>query len=88
VEGCHGAGRPLAQRLVANGELVLGVPAKLAGLDGTGVTAVAREDATVSLRLLCDPRGELGALRTQAVCRLHRLLAELTPGDAPGADGE
>ena len=105
VEGCHGAGRSLAQRLVAEGELVLDVPAKLAArvrvysrghgrktdkddavsvglaaLDGTGVTAVARDDATVSLRLLCDRREELGALRTQAVCRLHRLLAELTPG--------
>ena len=34
----------------------------------------------MSLRLLCDRREELGALRTQAVCRLHRLLAELTPG--------
>jgi transposase len=30
VEGCHGAGRSLAQRLVADGELVLDVPAKLA----------------------------------------------------------
>jgi hypothetical protein len=30
VEGCHGAGRCLAQRLVAKGEVVLGVPAKLA----------------------------------------------------------
>ena len=105
VEGCHGAGRSLAQRLVADGEMVLDVPAKLAArvrvysrghgrktdkddavsvglaaLDGTGVTAVARDDATVSLRLLCDRREELGALRTQAVCRLHRLLAELTPG--------
>jgi len=105
VEGCHGAGRSLAQRLVADGELVLDVPAKLAArvrvysrghgrktdkddavsvglaaLDGTGVTAVARDDATVSLRLLCDQREALGAPRTQAVCRLHRLLAELTPG--------
>jgi transposase len=34
----------------------------------------------VSLRLLRDRREELGALRTQAVCRLHRLLAELSPG--------
>jgi transposase len=34
----------------------------------------------VSLRLLCDRREELTAQRTQAVCRLHRLLAELTPG--------
>jgi transposase len=105
VEGCHGAGRFLAQRLVADGELVLDVPAKLAArvrvysrghgrktdkddavsvglaaLDGTGVTPVTCDDALVSLRLLCDRREELTAQRTQAVCRLHRLLAELTPG--------
>ena len=30
VEGCHGTGRSLAQRLVADGEHVLDVPAKLA----------------------------------------------------------
>src|SRR5450631_115266 len=30
VEGCHGAGRSLAQRLVTDDELVLDVPAKLA----------------------------------------------------------
>ena len=29
VEGCHGAGRSLAQRLVVDGETVLDVPAKL-----------------------------------------------------------
>ena len=105
VEGCFGAGRSLAQRLVADGELVLDVPAKLAArvrvysrghgrktdkddavsvglaaLDGTGILPVASDDATVSLRLLCDRREELIAQRTQAVCRLHRLLAELTPG--------
>jgi hypothetical protein len=105
VEGCHGAGRSLAQRLVADGELVLDVPAKLAArvrvysrghgrktdthdavsvglaaLDGTGVLPVAGDDALVSLRLLCDRREELTGQRTQAVCRLHRLLAELPPG--------
>jgi transposase len=105
MEGCHGAGRSLAQRLVADGEAVLDVPAKLAArvrvysrghgrktdrddavsvglaaLDGTGVIPVARDGALVSLRLLCDRREELIAQRTQAVCRLHRLLAELTPG--------
>ncbi len=105
VEGCHGAGRSLAQRLVADGEMVLDVPAKLAArvrvysrghgrktdkddavsvglaaLDGTGVLPVACDDALVSLRLLCDRREELTAQRTQAVCRLHRLLTELTPG--------
>jgi hypothetical protein len=30
VEGANGVGRPLAQRLLANGEVVLDVPAKLA----------------------------------------------------------
>ena len=34
----------------------------------------------MSLRLLCDRREELTAQRIQVVCRLHRLLAELTPG--------
>ncbi len=105
VEGCHGAGRSLAQRLVAAGEVVLDVPAKLAArvrvfstghgrktdrddaisvglaaLDGEGVAPVAEDGATTSLRLLSDRRDELVALRTQAVCRLHRLLVELTPG--------
>ena len=36
----------------------------------------------MTLRLLSDRRKELVALRTQAVCRLHRLLAELIPGGA------
>ena len=105
VEGCHGAGRALAQRLVGDGELVLDVPAKLAArvrvysqghgrktdaddavsiglvaLNSTRVAVVRRDETLVSLRLLCDRRDELGALRTQAVCRLHRLLCELTPG--------
>jgi transposase len=105
VEGCHGAGRLLAQRLVADGEVVLDVPAKLAArvrvysqghgrktdvddavaiglaaLNSDGVTTVRADDLLVSLRLLCDRRDELAALRTQAVCRIHRLLAELTPG--------
>ena len=105
VEGCHGAGRSLAQRLVADGERVVDVPAKLAArvrvfsqghgkktdrhdavsiglaaLDANGLHDVALDDATVTLRLLSDRRQELASLRTQAICRLHRLLAELTPG--------
>jgi hypothetical protein len=59
----------------------------LAALDGSGIAEVARDDVLASLRLLSDRREELCALRTQAVCRLHRLLAELTPRrDAPRAD--
>ena len=105
VEGCHGAGRSLAQRLVTDDELVLDVPAKLAArvrvysqghgrktdtddaisvalaaLHGDGIAAAHADDTLVSLRLLSDRRSELIALRTQAVCRLHRLLSELTPG--------
>jgi transposase len=105
VEGCHGAGRSLAQRLVADGERVVDVPAKLAArvrvfskghgrktdrddavsiglaaLQADGLREVVLDDATVTLRLLSDRRQELGMLRTQAICRLHRLLAELTPG--------
>ena len=105
VEGCHGAGRFLAQRLVANGEVVLDVPAKLAAqvrvfsqghgrktdrddavsiglaaLNAAGAQAVQPDGAMVSLRLWCDRRDELVASRTQAICRLHRLLTELTPG--------
>ena len=105
VEGCHGAGRSLAQRLVTDGELVLGVSAKLAArvrvysqghgrktdaddavsiglaaLNSASVVPVRLDDVLVSLRLLADRRDELGAMRTQAVCRFHRLLAELTPG--------
>jgi transposase len=52
----------------------------LAALNSTRVAVVRRDDTLVSLRLLCDRRDELGGLRTQAVCRLHRLLCELTPG--------
>ena len=105
IEGCRGAGRSLSQRLVADGERVVDVPAKLAArvrvfsqghgrktdrddavsiglaaLDGVGLQDVHLDDHTVTLRLLCDRRAELVALRTQAICRLHRLLAELTPG--------
>ncbi len=41
VEGCHGAGRSLAHRLVADGEHVLDVPAKLAAR-GPGLLQRAR----------------------------------------------
>jgi transposase len=105
VEGCHGARRSLARHLVADGEPVADVPAKLAArvracsrghgrktdrddavsiglaaLEAAGILPVTADDALVALRLLCDRREELVAARTRAVCRLHRLLAELIPG--------
>jgi transposase len=107
VEGSNGAGRPLAQRLLADGEQVLDVPAKLsarARLFDTGhnrktdahdahavaVVAVRTPGLRVlsyhvgleALRMLADRREELTRQRVQTVNRLHRLLAELTPGKA------
>jgi hypothetical protein len=38
-------------------------------------------------RLLCDRRDEFVAARTQAVCRLYRLLAELGCRGASGVSG-
>ncbi|CUR61699.1 transposase [metagenome] len=75
VEGANGAGRPLAQRLVAAGEKVVDVPAKLAArvrlfdtghnrktdaLDAHSIAVVAVR--TVGLRVLVED-GELEALR-------------------------
>jgi hypothetical protein len=37
----------------------------LAALEGGGIAQVGPDDVLVSLRLLCDRRGELGALRTR-----------------------
>ena len=75
VEGANGAGRPLAQRLVEAGELVVDVPAKLAArvrlfdtghnrktdaLDAHSIAMVALR--TAGLRML-RPDGDLEALR-------------------------
>lgn len=64
--------------------------------DNTDAVAIARaaihskhlrvvqpDDATVAMKLLSDRRHELVGLRTQAACRLHRLLRELIHGGAP-----
>ena len=108
VEGCHGAGRSLAQRLVAKGEVVLDVPAKLAArvrvfshghgrktdkddavsiglaaLDGDGVRPSSRRGHGEPAAVV-RPAGGARGLRTQAICRLHRLLTELTPGGWAG----
>jgi len=107
VEGSSGAGRPLAQRLLADGEHMVDVPAKLsarARLFDTGhnrktdahdahavaVVAVrtgglrvlAHDEELEVLRMLADRREELTRQRIQTVNRLHRLLSELTPGNA------
>lgn len=55
----------------------------LAALHHPTLAEVAAEDASRGLRLLSDRRHQLTAARTQAVTRLHGLLAELVEGGAP-----
>src|SRR4029078_1220229 len=105
VEGSNGAGRSLAQRLLADGEHVVDVPAKLSARareldtghnrktdahDAHAVASVAVRTRGLrvlsydvqleALRMLADRRDELSKTRVQAANRLHRLLAELLPG--------
>ena len=105
VEGANGIGLNIAQKLVACGERVIDVPAKLATrvrvystghgtkTDDTDALAIARAaihsrhlryvqpgGSNEAMKLLSDRRSELVQARTQAVCRLHRLLRELIAG--------
>ena len=52
----------------------------LAGLNSTDLPVVRPDETAVALRLLSNRRSELVALRTQAVCRIHRDLVTLIPG--------
>jgi len=52
----------------------------IAALRDRQLRTVAPENHTMVLRLLADRHQDLTRLRTQAVCRLHALLAALTPG--------
>lgn len=106
VEGSGGAGRPLAHRLLADGERVVDVPPKLSARarlfdtghnrktdahDAHAVAAVAvrtkglrvlsYDSELEVLRMLTDHRAELISQRVQTVNRLHRMLAELVPGE-------
>ncbi len=55
----------------------------IAGLRHCGLRTVNRDGHTAVLRLLADRHHDLGALRTQAACRLHVMLRELSAGGAP-----
>ena len=55
----------------------------LVGLNSNDLPRVRPDEVTVTLRLLSSRRAELVALRTQAVCRIHRALVVLLPGGAP-----
>ena len=52
----------------------------IAALHRDGLAEVRREDDAAILRMLAKRHRELTALRTQAVCRLHAMLAALHPG--------
>jgi transposase len=52
----------------------------IAALRDPHLRTVLVEDHAMVLRLLADRHQDLTSLRTQAVCRLHALLAALTPG--------
>ncbi len=52
----------------------------IAALRQPGLAVVRPEDHTQVLRMLAKRHLELTALRTQAVCRLHAVLAHLRPG--------
>lgn len=52
----------------------------IAALRQPNLAVVHREDHVQVLRMLAKRHRELTSLRTQAVCRLHALLAQLKPG--------
>jgi transposase len=52
----------------------------IAALRQPNLAVVRREDHTAVLRMLAKRHLELTALRTQAACRLHTVLAALRPG--------
>ena len=52
----------------------------IAALRDPHLRTVIAEDHAMVLRMLADRHQDLTGLRTQAVCRLHALLAALTPG--------
>ncbi|MEV1114954.1 transposase [Actinosynnema sp. NPDC049800] len=104
IEGCNGIDKHLSQRLVADGETVVNVLAKLSArtrvfstghgrkTDDTDARSVAlrteelnrvvEDNHMVALHLLVDRRDEFGRGRTDAVNRLHKLLAKLIPDTA------
>src|SRR5437763_15875554 len=60
VEGCNGIGRHVAQRLVADGEAVLDVPAKLSARARVFATGHGRKTDSVDA-----PRAAVAALRAK-----------------------
>ena len=57
----------------------------IAALRSTMLVEVVPEDHATVLKLWAKRARDLGRLRTQVVCRLHAVLAELTPGGFSGS---
>ena len=57
----------------------------VAALHHRRLNAVVADDQAVILRMLADRRHDLTSQRTQAVCRMHAMLANLVPGGISGA---
>jgi transposase len=56
----------------------------VAALRSPAVRPVAAEDHRAVMKLWAKRHRDLGALRTQVVCRLHAVLCELVAGGVPG----
>ena len=80
VEGTSGTGRPLAQRLVADGETVLDVPAKLAARSRVFDTGQGRKtdafDAHAIVMVALRDRGSLREVREEDALVVLRLLVD------------
>ena len=89
VEGTAGTGRPLAQRLVADGETVVDVPAKLAARSRVFDTGQGRKtdayDAHAIVKVALRDRDSLRQVREEDALVVLRLLAD-RPEFAPSAD--
>ena len=96
VEGCHGAGRSLAQRLTADGELVLDLPAKLAARvrvysQGHGRKTIKHDAVSIGLAALegtgilqvaCDDVTTPGGMRRELTAnKAPALLARIRSAD-------
>jgi transposase len=72
VEGCDGIGRHVAQRLVADGETVLDVPAKLSARARLFDTAQARKTDPADAHCIA-----VAALRTNVCVTLSSMTSRL-----------
>ena len=88
VEGCEGVGRHLAQRLVADGELVVDVPAKLSARarvfsTGQGRKTDATDAHSVAVVALRTP--DLRTVQVDdAIVALRLLATDVTSSAQPG----